>query len=298
MIYSMTAFARQQAQTDWGDSTWELRSVNHRYLDVSIRLPEDLRSLENAVRERLRNRLDRGKVECLLRYRPVNRQDAALRIDMALAEQVVAAAERIAGLLPGEGRIDPLRILQWPGVVEAVVPDVDAAAAPILDALDRAIAELVAMRAGEGEKLAALIMARCREMSTIVAGVRERLPSILAAQRTGIVDRLSELQAELDPARLEQELVLFAQKIDVAEELDRLDTHLAEVTRLFGEDAAPGKTPPGKRPMGRRLDFLMQELHREANTLSAKSVDKEVTSASVELRVLIEQMREQVQNIE
>jgi len=158
--------------------------------------------------------------------------------------------------------------------------------------------ELAAMRAGEGEKLAALITARCQEMSIIVAGVRGRLPSILAAQRARIVDRLSELQAELDPARLEQEIVLFAQKIDVAEELDRLDTHLAEVTRLFEANAAPEKTSPEKRPMGRRLDFLMQELHREANTLSAKSVDKEVTLASVELRVLIEQMREQVQNIE
>nr|VFJ87935.1 MAG: TIGR00255 family protein [Candidatus Kentron sp. H]VFJ89912.1 MAG: TIGR00255 family protein [Candidatus Kentron sp. H]VFJ96302.1 MAG: TIGR00255 family protein [Candidatus Kentron sp. H] len=303
MIYSMTAFARREEQggeneETGGEISWELRSVNHRYLDVTVRLPEDLRSLEPVVRERVRDRIGRGKVECLLRYQSTARRETQLHVDLELAGQVVAALHRISGLLPNGGTVSPLGILRWPGVVyPPPAPNLEAVKTPILNVLDQALTELLAMRWREGEKLTALIRARCAEVSDIVDRVRERLPTILAAQRARLLDRLSEVEAEIDPDRLEQDLVLIAQKIDVAEELDRLDTHLAEVERALGGGPSE-KTGPGKNPMGRRLDFLMQEMHREANTLGAKSVDTAVTGASVDLRVLIEQMREQVQNVE
>ncbi|MBT8420916.1 MAG: YicC family protein [Gammaproteobacteria bacterium] len=298
MIYSMTAFARRENQGKWGEIAWEFRSVNHRYLDIAVRLPEDLRSLEPIVRERVRDRISRGKVECLLRYRAPARQETALGINYDLARQLVGAVKEIAELWPNEGTISPLDILNWPGIVETPVPDPDAIGEPMLNVLDEALTELIGMRSREGEKLTALIRSRCTEISAIVSAVRERLPAILAMQRTRLINKLSEIKAELNPDRLEQELVIFAQKSDVAEELDRLDTHLAEVEHALTGGNSSGKTPRGKNPIGRRLDFLMQEMHREANTLSAKSVDKTVSSASVELRVLIEQMREQVQNIE
>ncbi|VFM99361.1 MAG: TIGR00255 family protein [Candidatus Kentron sp. G] len=301
MIYSMTAFARQENQDRedhrWGGITWEIRSVNHRYLDISVRLPEELRPLDPVVRNRVRDRISRGKVECLLRYSPPVRQETGLRVNTNLAKQVVASVKEIAGLLPGEAPISALEILRWPGVVEAPVQDLDTIQGPILDVLDDGLAQFIAMRTREGEKLAALLKDRHSRISAIVSDVRTHLPGILAAQRARLTNRLSEL-TETNPDRLEQELVLFAQKMDVAEELDRLDTHLAQVERAFREEGRPGQPPTQKKPIGRRLDFLMQEMHREANTLSAKSVDKAVTAASVELRVLIEQMREQIQNVE
>jgi len=288
MTYSMTAFAREENRGEWGTIVWEVRSVNHRYLDVAVRLPEDLRSLEPSVREYVRNKVRRGKVECLLRYKPSSQQKVALSVNYDLARQVIGAIQEISTLFPNAGTTSGLDILRWPGVVEVPAPDLDTIRAPILDTLNETLTDLAMMRAREGEKLALLIKDRCTDMSAVIEQVRQHLPTILAAQRTRIIDKFSEIKAELDPERLEQELVFFAQKIDVAEELDRLDTHLVEVERVLQE----------KKPIGRRLDFLMQEMHREANTLSAKSVDKNMTAASVELKVVIEQIREQVQNIE
>jgi len=295
----MTAFAREESQAEWGAITWELRSVNHRYLDVTVRLPEDLRSLESKVRERIQNKIQRGKVECLLRYKPMAEQrGTVLSLNHDLARQVVEAAEEIGALLTNATAINPMAILNWPGIVESPALDIRSVSAPILGALDSMLADLVATRLREGEKLAALIKTRCAEMTVIIGRVRQRLPTILAMQRERLISRLSEIKTELNADRLEQELLFFAQKIDVAEELDRLDTHLAEVGRVLQEESPSGKGPHAGKPIGRRLDFLMQEMHREANTLSSKSADMEMTSASVDLRVLIEQMREQVQNIE
>lgn len=298
MTYSMTAFARRERHGENGEIGWELRSVNHRYLDITVRLPENLRSLEPVVREHIREKIGRGKVECVLRYRSSARREAALSVNLDLAGQLVEAARNVAALFPNAAAMNPLEVLQWPGVVEAPAPDLDAIRGPILGVLDEALTELIGMRAREGGKLTALIASRCVEVSAIVDGVRKRLPAILPMQRARLVDRLSEVKAELDPNRLEQELALFAQKIDVAEELDRLDAHLTEVERALRAESSREEASVEKKTIGRRLDFLMQEIHREANTLSAKSVDREVTSASVELRVLIEQMREQAQNVE
>nr|VFK57514.1 MAG: TIGR00255 family protein [Candidatus Kentron sp. TC] len=299
MTHSMTAFARDENRVEQGVITWELRSVNHRYLDVAVRLPEDLRSLEPDVHERVRNKIRRGKVECLLRYKPIAEQSAMLCIDRDLAMQVTKAAREIHALFENVGTINPMEILNWPGVVKTPVLNVRSVSGSIFRVLDNVLFDLVATRSREGERLAALIKKRCMEMTIIINRVRQRLPTILVAQRDRLIARLSEIKAELNMDRLEQELVFFAQKIDVAEELDRLDTHLTEIERILHSSADTCReTAAERKPIGRRLDFLMQEMHREANTFSAKSVDIETTSASVELRVLIEQMREQVQNIE
>nr|VFK41874.1 MAG: TIGR00255 family protein [Candidatus Kentron sp. TC]VFK47291.1 MAG: TIGR00255 family protein [Candidatus Kentron sp. TC] len=299
MTHSMTAFARDENRIEQGVITWELRSVNHRYLDVAVRLPEDLRSLEPDVHERVRNKIRRGKVECLLRYKPIAEQSAMLCINRDLAMQVAKAAWEIHALFENVGTINPMEILNWPGVVKTPVLNVRSVSGSIFRVLDNVLFDLVATRSREGERLAALIKKRCMEMTIIINRVRQRLPTILVAQRDRLIARLSEIKAELNMDRLEQELVFFAQKIDVAEELDRLDTHLTEIKRILHSSADTCReTAAERKPIGRRLDFLMQEMHREANTFSAKSVDIETTSASVELRVLIEQMREQVQNIE
>nr|VFJ94739.1 MAG: TIGR00255 family protein [Candidatus Kentron sp. LFY] len=298
MIYSMTAFARDENQTEWGVITWELRSVNHRYLDISVRLPEDLRSLEPKVHECVRNKVRRGKVEGLLRYKPIAEQRGTLSLNHDLARQIAGMACDVGTLFTNVGTVDPMKVLNWPGIVESPALDVRSVSTPILEVLDNVLSELVATRAREGGKLAELIRTRCAEMAVIIDRARQRLPIILTTQRERLIARLSEIKTELNTDRLEQELVFFAQKIDVAEELDRLDAHLEEIRRILLPAAAPRGTDQDRKPIGRRLDFLMQEMHREANTLSAKSVDMEMTSASVELRVLIEQMREQVQNVE
>ena len=299
MIHSMTAFAREENRMEQWVITWELRSVNHRYLDVTVRLPEDLRSLEPDVYERVRNKVRRGKVECSLRYKPIAEQKTAPGIDHDLAMQVAKAAQEVRALFENVGTINPMEILNWPGIVKSPTLDAQSASTSILGVLDNVLFDLLATRSREGERLAALIKTRCADMAIIIDRARQRLPTVLAAQRDRLIARLSEIKAELNMDRLEQELVFFAQKIDVAEELDRLDTHLAEIERILHSSADAGQeTTHERKPVGRHLDFLMQEMHREANTLSAKSVDMEMTSASVELRVLIEQMREQVQNVE
>lgn len=287
MIHSMTAFARAEQAGPNGTLSWELRSVNHRYLEPHLRLPEALRELEAAVREALRQGLSRGKLECTLRYA----EDSAgkpLQVDLERAAQLVAAAESVAGLIKQPAALNPLEVLGWPGVLVADAADPQALNRAALDLFNQALEELKKGRAREGAELAKLLNERLDGILAEVAALRELVPQMLAAQRQKILDRCAELQAELDPQRLEQELVLLAQKSDVAEELDRLSTHVGEVRRVL---KAGGQA-------GRRLDFLMQELNREANTLGSKAFDPRSTQAAVNLKVLIEQMREQVQNIE
>ncbi|MFM1897647.1 MAG: hypothetical protein RLZZ385_2721 [Pseudomonadota bacterium] len=288
MIYSMTAFARQQQDASWGTLVWEIRSVNHRYLEPSIRLPENFRGLEPALRESLRGRLNRGKIECQLRFQPAQHQHSTIRINREQVEHLAMAAARIQSMAPSATALSVQDILRWPGVLDDSDSQPEEIEQAALALFESSLQELVETRHREGMELGRLIEARLVSVADIVARVRSLLPDILTRQRQLILDRLAEIRVELDPARLEQEIALLAQKCDVDEELDRLDAHIAEVRRVL--------TMPGQ--VGRRLDFLMQELNREANTLSSKSVVAETTRNAVELKVLIEQMREQIQNIE
>lgn len=287
MVHSMTAFARNEQATAHGTLSWELRSVNHRYLEPHLRLPEAFRDLEGAVREALRQGLSRGKVECTLRFAEEN-AGKQLQVDSERARQLIAAAEQVAALIRQPAPLNPLEVLAWPGVLVADSADPQALNAAALKLFDQALSELKAGRAREGAELAKLLNERLDSILEEVAALRELVPQMLAGQRQKIETRFAEMQAELDPQRLEQELVLLAQKSDVAEELDRLSTHVSEVRRVLKAGGAAG----------RRLDFLMQELNREANTLGSKAFDPRSTQAAVNLKVLIEQMREQVQNIE
>lgn len=287
MVHSMTAFARNEQATAHGTLSWELRSVNHRYLEPHLRLPEAFRDLEGAVREALRQGLSRGKVECTLRFAEES-AGKPLQVDADRARQLIAAAEQVAALIRQPAPLNPLEVLAWPGVLVADSADPQALNAAALKLFDQALSELKAGRAREGAELAKLLNERLDSILEEVAALRELVPQMLAGQRQKIETRFAEMQAELDPQRLEQELVLLAQKSDVAEELDRLSTHVSEARRVLKAGGAAG----------RRLDFLMQELNREANTLGSKAFDPRSTQAAVNLKVLIEQMREQVQNIE
>ncbi|PKM32599.1 MAG: YicC family protein [Gammaproteobacteria bacterium HGW-Gammaproteobacteria-12] len=287
MVHSMTAFARHEQATAHGTLSWELRSVNHRYLEPHLRLPEAFRDLEGAVREALRQGLSRGKVECTLRFAEET-AGKPLQVDSERARQLINAAEQVAALIQQPAPLNPLEVLAWPGVLVADSADPQALNSAALKLFDQALSELKAGRAREGAELAKLLNDRLDSILDEVAALRELVPQMLAGQRAKIETRFAEMQAELDPQRLEQELVLLAQKSDVAEELDRLSTHVSEVRRVLKAGGAAG----------RRLDFLMQELNREANTLGSKAFDPRSTQAAVNLKVLIEQMREQVQNIE
>ena len=287
MIHSMTAFARSEQANADGSLSWELRSVNHRYLEPALRLPEAFRDLESSVREALRQGLARGKVECTLRFNEDN-AGKPLQLDTERARQLIAAAESVAALVKQPAPLNPLELLGWPGVLVGDSLDPQALNKAALALFGSALAELKKGRSREGAELARLLNERLDSIVQEIAALRELLPQMLEAQRQKILERCREMQVELDPQRLEQELVLLAQKSDVAEELDRLNTHVTEVRRVLKAGGAAG----------RRLDFLMQELNREANTLGSKAFDSRSTQVAVNLKVLIEQMREQVQNIE
>ncbi|MBS98871.1 MAG: YicC family protein [Oceanospirillaceae bacterium] len=287
MTRSMTAFTRQEVQQPWGTLTWEIRSVNHRYLEPLMRLPESLRELEGALREKLRRTLSRGKVECTLRFVP-EAGAQTLQVDTERARELITAAETVSGLMTNVAPLDSLQVLSWPGVLVESQLDMEAVRKSALGLFDQALDDLCQGREREGKELTQLIQQRLDSISEIVTEVRTLMPRILKAQRDSMQARIDELDIEAEPQRLEQELVLIAQRADVDEEMDRLDTHVQEVRRVLGQ----------KGPIGRRLDFLMQELNREANTLSSKSIVAATTQRAVELKVLIEQMREQIQNIE
>jgi len=288
MLNSMTGFARETADTAFGTMTCELRAVNHRFLDVQFRLPEELRSKEHDLRGLLGGTLSRGKIECSLYLKRGAGDAAELALNGDLVRRIAARAAEIAGHLPESSPINPLDVLRWPGVV--VEPDVDTEPMyrEAAGVIGRALALLADMRASEGDRIHALIDARLDDVLVIAQGVRKRLPEVLAAVRQRQRERIDRLEVDADPARLETELALIAQKLDVDEEIDRLESHVSEVRAAMQAD----------EPVGRRLDFLMQELNREANTLGSKSADTETTKAAVDLKVLIEQMREQVQNVE
>lgn len=288
MTKSMTAFARKSATGDEGELTWELRSVNHRYLEASVRLPEELRALEPAVRERLASCLGRGKLDCTLRYLPGPGTGGSLLVNRHYLMQLLAAGGEVAELIGQKAQPTPFELLRWPGILREQPSDLGPVMARSLTLLDEALVSLVVAREREGARLAGLIHERCDRLAVCVTRVRERMPQVMAEARNRILDRLQEVRAELDPNRLEQELVLLAQRLDVDEEMDRMGAHLDEIRSVLR----------GSEPVGRRLDFLIQELNREANTLASKSSDIEITRIAVEAKVLIEQMREQVQNIE
>jgi uncharacterized protein (TIGR00255 family) len=288
MICGMTAFARRETRGDFGMLACEIRSVNHRYLEAALRLPDALRELEPSLRELLRAAVSRGKVDVWLRHEPPESTATRLEVNHALAARLVEAAAEIDKLARHTAPLNAADILRMPGVLLAPQPDNALLAAEARRLFDETLAEFLAMRRREGEALAALIASRLDTVAAECARAAERLPALTERYRRRLRERLAELRGELSAERLEQEMVIFAQKTDVAEELDRLHAHAREVRRVLAQGG----------PAGRKLDFLMQELNREANTLGAKSVSADSSLSAVELKVLIEQMREQVQNIE
>lgn len=288
MINSMTAFARESGETTGGVLTVELRSVNHRYLDCSFKLPDALRSLEPTLREQAGKAFARGKLDCLIRLQSSPAETEALKIDQQRLAAVLDAASTVNEQLDDAAPLDTLRILQFPGIYTASETNEDTLRGDASALFAKALENMKSSRAREGEKLGVMITDRLEQVSAEVVKTREIIPALMHHQRERIVKRIADLQVEVDQGRLEQELVYLAQKADVDEELDRLEAHVTEVQRALDKGG----------PCGRRLDFLMQELNREANTLSSKSVSAGTTQNAVELKVLIEQMREQIQNIE
>jgi uncharacterized protein (TIGR00255 family) len=289
MIRSMTGFARRERQGPWGTLTCEIRAVNHRYLELSLRMPEDLRAIENDARQAIGASLRRGKVDVGLYVRGSAAQATVLDLNRPLVEQVARAAAEVATLGGGSlAAVNPLDLLRWPGVIREAEKDLQSVQTTAMELLRHTVDELNESRAREGSRIREMLRGRCESLQQGVATLRARLPDIAARIRTRVGERVAQLGTQVDPARLEQELVLLAYKMDFEEELDRLGSHVTETMQVL--DA--------KEPAGRRLDFLMQELNREANTLSSKSQDADTTRAAVDMKVLIEQMREQVQNVE
>lgn len=287
MIYSMTAYARREIKAEWGTAVWEIRSVNQRYLETYFRMPEQFRGLEPILRERFRKRLARGKVECHLKFEANNTTTNELKINEDLARQVIKAAQWVKNE-SGEGSISPFQVLQWQGVMEAPEQDFDTINKELLAEFELTVNDFIDARAREGENMKALITQRLDAITEEATKVRAHMPEILEWQRNRLLTKFEDAKFELDSSRVEQELILLAQKSDVAEELDRLDSHVKEANNIMSKGGA----------CGRKLDFMMQEFNREANTLASKSISTDVTASGVELKVLIEQMREQIQNIE
>jgi len=287
MIHSMTAFARHEVKGDWGNAVWEIRSVNQRFLETYFRLPEQLRSIEPILRERFRKQLNRGKVECGLRFNPNPSAKGKLSLNQGLVNQLLEHANWINEQTLNS-QINPVEIMRWPGVMEAEEADMDAIQAEILTGFDKALTDFVAARASEGQNMKALIEQRLDAIVTEAEKVKTHMPEVINWQRERILEKFKDAEIELDSTRVEQELVLLAQKMDVDEEIDRLFSHVKETRGILKKGGA----------QGRRLDFMMQEFNREANTLGSKSINADITNSAVELKVLIEQMREQIQNIE
>ena len=284
----MTGFARGSAETEIGVLSCELRAVNHRYLDVSFRLPDELRPHERALHQRVAAVIRRGKVDCSLHYRPTFDDDRELVLDQRLVALIGDRLQEIKDIIPHTAAVNPFDVLRWPGVVTEAEIDAEPLVAATSELLEKTLESLRSMRASEGDRIAAMIISRCDDIDRLAESVRRRMPEVLEAAAAKQRERIEKLDVEADPGRLEVELALVAQKLDVAEEVDRLGSHLSEVRQAVDSD----------EPVGRRLDFLMQELNREANTLGSKSADAETTRVAVDLKVLIEQMREQIQNVE
>ena len=284
MTKSMTAFARSES----GHISWEIRSVNHRYLEVGVKVPDAFRSLEIGLRNKLKARLNRGKIDCQLRIGHSQASEASLSIDEKLLEDLTGALATIIPKLETVAPVNPLEVLKWPGLLSEPTEDEESIKRAVVELFDIALAQLIEMRSSEGAELRKIILEKLADLRSIVEQAATEAPIISARQRDKMISKLNDLKIEADPGRIEQELVIMAQKSDVAEELDRLNTHIEEVSA----------TLDSREAVGRRLDFLMQELNREANTLSSKAVATNTTIQAVELKVAIEQMREQIQNIE
>ena len=288
MIRSMTGFARRERQGPWGTLICELRTVNHRYLEVSLRLPDELKPLDNDIRQVIAGALRRGKVEAGLFLKSAAGAQRSLDLDPALLDALLDHIERLRTRLKDPAPVDPVDLLRWPGLIREADIDVQPVLASSLELLREALQELNDTRQREGQRIQELLLSRCAAMREQVDAVKLRRPEVIRRMRERVLEKISQLGIAADNERLEQELVLYVHKLDVDEELDRLAGHLDEVASVLNAD----------QPAGRRLDFLMQELNREANTLSSKSQDSETTKAAVDMKVFIEQMREQVQNIE
>jgi uncharacterized protein (TIGR00255 family) len=288
MIRSMTGFARCETSASFGDLAWELRAVNHRYLEVGLRLPEDFRAAEGEFRQAIAGAVRRGKVDATLYFRPTVAGARELELDDELLDRLVAQVSRVRGRLGDAAEVNAVDLLRWPGVVREAERDTAPQVAAAHALLAEALAGLGASRESEGQRIAVLLQARCDSIEVLANELTARLPEVRERIRARLNDRLAQVAVEPNQERLEQEIVIALQKMDVDEELDRLRSHVAEVRKILvsGE------------PAGRRLDFLMQEFNREANTLSSKSQDVGTTRAAVDMKVLVEQMREQVQNVE
>lgn len=287
MICSMTAFARKEQQTDWGHTTWELRSVNHRYLDINLSLPDSLSYLEPLLRKQLTQQIRRGKVDIRLRYKPPANKAMPIEINEHLANAIIQAHKKLAIITQTTNPLDPIELLHWPQILK--LPDItyETLQSDLLALFSKTLADLCQTRAQEGKAILEVIDQRLTKLHHLINTIKKQLPSILSLQREKILARLAYIKISLDPNRLEQEMLLFTQKTDVAEELDRLQIHANEFKRLLKKQA-----------QGKQLDFLLQELNREANTLAAKSLNADISLMTVNLKVLIEEIREQVQNVE
>ena len=288
MIRSMTGFARRERQGVWGTLSCELRTVNHRYLEVSLRLPDELKALDNEIRQLIAAALRRGKVDANIYLKSAAGNQRALELDLNLLNEVIGRVQEVRERIQDTAAVSPLDLLRWPGVVREAEMDAAPIIAAALELAREALSELNETRQREGQRIRELLLARCTAMRAQTQSVKLRLPEVSQRLRDRIKDRITQLGMAPDNERLEQELVMYAHKMDVDEELERLSGHLDEVTGVIDSS----------EPSGRRLDFLMQELNREANTLSSKSQDVETTRAAVDMKVMIEQMREQVQNVE
>lgn len=288
MIRSMTGFARRERQGAWGTLACELRTVNHRYLEISLRLPDELKALDNEIRQSIGAALRRGKVDANIYLKSAAGTQRALQLDLTLLDEVIARVREVSARLDASAPVSPLDLLRWPGVVREAENDAAPVIAAALELIRESLGELNDTRQREGQRIRELLLARCAAMRAQAQAVKARLPEVSQRVRDRITERISQLGITPDSERLEQELVMYAHKMDIDEELDRLSGHLDEVQAAL----------ESSEPSGRRLDFLMQELNRETNTLSSKSQDAETTKAAVDMKVFIEQMREQVQNVE
>ncbi len=288
MINSMTGFAAVAAELETGSLTLELRSVNHRYLDLQLRMPDELRTHEPVLREAIASQMSRGKVECRINFAPRQSAQNPAHLNPLLLQQLAQWSDQVRGVLPNARELSVADVLNWNGVLESAALSAEALRATLLGLLQQALVDFAASRQREGEKLKAFLLERVTQIETLRTGASPRIPGAIAAYEAKLRARLLEALGGEDDERVRQEITLYASKIDVDEELSRLQTHLAEMQRVLAKGGSVGK----------RLDFLMQELHREANTLGSKSVDAEVSRTAMEIKILIEQMREQIQNIE
>jgi uncharacterized protein (TIGR00255 family) len=288
MIHSMTAFARKEKQAEWGDATWELRSINHRYLEISLSLPEPLSYLEPLIRKQSSQHLQRGRLDVRLRYKPPANKANPIEIDEDLANAMIQAYAQVARLAQSSHPLNPNELLRWPHLFK--LPDIAYASleSDLIALFSETLYDLCLTRIREGNAIFDVIKQRVIKLQTLIHNVKKQLPSVLSLQREKILVRLSDFKTSLDANRLEQEMLLFTQKTDVSEELDRLQIHLDEFEKSLEKNQAQGK----------QLDFLLQELNREANTLSSKSLNADLSLMAINMKILIEEMREQVQNIE